>query len=120
MDEQEFSSSNRFRPLRPSDLEDFQRVMILGAKLWGDVQHLRHQLLAPSPEIPSGAGLQELLKLAQWAKMCLDLGDRAAFLPIPKGTVVTAGGRCFSFYEARYEVAKRAIGSIRPDNPSIY
>jgi len=120
MDEQEFFSSNRFRPLRPSDLEDFQRLTILGTKLWGDIQYLTHQLLAPSPDIPAGMGLRELLTLARWAKMCLDLGDRAAFLPIPKGTVVTAVGRCFSFYEARYEVAKRAIASIRPDNPSIY
>jgi hypothetical protein len=119
MDEQEFFSSNRFRALRPSDLEDFQRLMILGTKLWGDIQYLTHQLLAPSPEIPDGVGLRELLTLARWAKMCLDLGDRAAFLPVPRGTVVTVGGRRFSFYEARYEVVKRAIASIEPDNPSI-
>jgi hypothetical protein len=120
MDEQEFFSSNRFRPLRQGDLEDFQRVLILGARLWGDIQYLERQLLAPSPEIPPGAGLQELLKLAQWAKMSLDLDDRATWLQISKGTVIVAGDRRFSIHEARYEIVRRAIASIEPDKPSIY
>jgi hypothetical protein len=52
--EQSFGFVEDWPEWRRHDFEEFQRTAALGAKLWGNSEHLRHQLLLPSPEIRPG------------------------------------------------------------------
>jgi hypothetical protein len=89
------------------NFEKFERVASLGAKLWGNAEHMKRQLELPCPEIPAGARIEDLLLLEQRARMMIS--GRHASLPNP---IVVAGGKQFNFAEACYEIVRRAIAAL--------
>lgn len=118
MDEEEFDS---FMPSRPFGTEDamradarLRRCTALGMALWGrTLEDLQRQLLAPSPEIPSGfdlADLRELQRSAHQISACFSdprskwLSRFASFSP-----AISVGTQRFTVWEARSEIVRRAI-----------
>jgi hypothetical protein len=120
MDEETFFSSIPCRPWRNSDLEKSQAALVLSSKLWGDTENLRRQLLATSPEIPSGLSLQGLRTLLGVAYLGLQFADRIPMGRMPVGTRITVGGQQFSIQEARYEIVQRALASTGNSQASTW
>ena len=116
MDEHEFFAQHPMRPWTRSDFENAHRegtalaqALWLSNKLWGDAETMTRQLLAASPEIPAGLGLQELRSLERLARLGLRFGDRWHGPRVPKGSALWIGGRSLTIWEARYEIVRRAI-----------
>jgi len=80
-------------------------------KLWGDVDHLKQQLLAPTPHIPpelnSRAKLQGLPDIAE------STVNEKRRIGVKDAIEVVAGGICYTLQEARLEIVRRAIKKIR-------
>lgn len=106
-----FEFINEWPEWQRDKVADFERVAALGAQLWGHgkIENLRRQLELPSPEIPPGAGKQELLVLEQQARMKLAANQRWLRLAAP---VITVGADQFSIAEAMYEIVLRAIAAV--------
>ena len=118
MDEQEFDSLMQSRPFGRDDAmrADLQlrRGVTLAIALWGRTpDDLQRQLLAPSPEIPSGFDLTDLRELQRSAeKISAGMSDpryawlsRLAF----SSQTIFVGARRFTTWEARCEIVRRAI-----------
>jgi len=92
---------------------EFERIAALGAQLWGGgkIESLQRQLELRSPEIPPGAGKQELLALKQRARMMLASANHR-WAPNYLTKVVTFGAEQFSVAEAMYEIVRRAIAAL--------
>ena len=104
---------NHWPEWRRENVAEFERIAALGAQLWGGgkIESLQRQLELRSPEIPPGAGKQELLALEQRARMMLaSANDRWAPNYLTK--VVTVGAEQFSVAEAMYEIVRRAIAAL--------
>ncbi len=110
MNEQEFFAQHPMRPWKRSDFENAlpsAPAFWLCAKLWGDVGRMTRQLLANSPEIPRGLGLPELRMLE---RMLVRFGGSWPATPgIPKDSTIVIGGLCYTVWQARYEIVRRAI-----------
>ncbi len=89
------------------NFEKFERVVKIGAKLWGNAENVKRQLELPSPEIPAGATIEDLLLLEQRARWMLS--DRHPFLPNP---IIVAGNKQFNVAEACHEIVRRAIAAL--------
>ncbi len=100
----------RFVEWRRENFDAFQRTVALGAKLWGNAEHLEHQLLLSSPEIPSGATMKDLLTLEWLARERCSVNQK--WMSKPPIAVIVVGARHFNIYEAMYEVVRRAIASL--------
>lgn len=117
MTEEEFDASMPLRPFRSEDtmhLEaDAARCTTLGLALWGRTSDdLQRQLNAPAPEIPSGCDLADLRKLHRTAESIATAlaNPRNAWLSSPPPSPdIFAGAKRFTAWEARCEVARRAI-----------
>jgi hypothetical protein len=118
MDEQEFDSLMQSRPFGRDDAmrADLQlrRGVTLAIALWGRTpDDLQRQLLAPSPEIPSGFDLTDLRELQRRAeKISAGMSDpryewlsRLAF----SSQTIFVGAQRFTAWEARCEIVRRAI-----------
>jgi len=121
MDEQEFDSLMQTRPFgrdeaMQADLQ-LRRGVTLAIALWGGTpDDLQRQLLAPSPEIPSGFDLTDLRELQRSAEKISarmsDLSDpRYAWLSRLAFSYQTifVGAQRFTAWEARCEIVRRAI-----------
>ena len=114
MDEDEFFAQHPMRPWTLSDFENAHRegtalahALWLGNKLWGDIERMTRQLIANSPEIPTGLGLRELRTLE---RMLVRFGGSWPATPgIPKDSRIIIGGLSYTMWEARYEIVRRAI-----------
>jgi hypothetical protein len=123
MDEREFDSLLQSRPFKKEDAmradARLRRSTLLGTALWGRASDdLHRQLIAPYPEIPSGFDLADFRELQRSAQelSSLDLGHpRFAWFRDWAGThqvtarVISVGTQQFTFWEARWEVVRRAI-----------
>lgn len=98
---------------RRDNFADFERVQALGAQLWGHgkVENLQRQLELPSPEIPAGIGIRELLALKQHAAMMLAANQRWAPASRFAAPVITVGAEQFTLVEAMYEIVLRALAA---------
>lgn len=118
MDEQEFDSLMQARPFGRDDAmrADLQlrRGVTLAIALWGRTpDDLQRQLLAPSPEIPSGFDLTDLRELQRRAeKISAGMSEpqyawlsRLAF----SSQTIFVGAQRFTAWEARCEIVRRAI-----------
>lgn len=110
MNEHEFFAHH---PMRPWKRSDFQNALAsapafwLCASLWGDAERMTRQLLANSPEIPTGLGLRELRTLE---RILVHFGGSWPATPgIPKDSRIIIGGFSYTMWEARYEIVRRAI-----------
>lgn len=115
MDEDDFFAQHLMRPWTRSDFESAHRegtalaqALWLGNKLWGDAETMRSQLLAASPEIPSGMGLPELCALERLARLGLRYGGSWHW-PRASRAFLWIAGRSLTIWEARYEIIRRAI-----------
>jgi hypothetical protein len=110
MDDREFV--NDWPEWRRDNFTEFERIIALGNQLWGHgkIENLQRQLELPSPEIPPGAGKQELLALEKHARMMLAANHR--WVPRLVAPVITAGADHFSIAEAMYEIVLRAIAAL--------
>lgn len=110
--EDRFEFVNDWPEWRRDNLADFERVQALGAQLWGfgKIENLKRQLELPSPEIPAGAGEQELLALKRQAGMMLAPNHR--WVPGLSARVITVGTDQFTLAEAMYEIVLRALAAI--------
>jgi hypothetical protein len=107
-----FEFLNDWPEWRRDNFANFQRVQALGSQLWGGgkIEHLQRQLELPSPEIPRGAGKEELLALEKHARMMLASNLRwVSRLAAP---VITVGVDQFSIAEAMYEIVRRALAAL--------
>jgi|SRR5271163_73327 len=109
--EQPFGFVENWPEWRRDKSDDFQRTAALGAELWGNAEHLTHQLLLPSPEIPSRATRKDLLALEWLARQRLASANQK-WMPKPPIPVIVVGADHFNIYEAMYEVVRRAIASL--------
>jgi hypothetical protein len=109
-----FDFVNDWAEWRRDDFAYFERVHGLGARLWGygRIENLTRQLELPSPEIPQGAGKEELLALEKHARMML-LSANHRWASKYLTHVVTVGDNEFTVAEAMYEIVRRAIASLR-------
>ncbi len=110
MKEQEFFARYPMRPWKSSDFQGASPSappLWLSARLWGDAGRMTHQLLADSPEIPTGLALPELRTLE---RLLVHFGGGWPATPgIPKESVIMIGGLSYTMWEARYEIVRRAI-----------
>jgi hypothetical protein len=112
MDEEQLFSWRSMRSWRDGDFEDSQDALALSPKLWGDLENLRRQLLASSPEIPPGLSLSGLRSLLGIATVGLQFGEQMPVPGVPNGTRIVVGAQQFSVHEARYEIVRRAIAAM--------
>lgn len=114
--EDAFEFVNQWPEWRRENVAEFERVAVLGAKLWGDAENLKRQLELPSPQIPAGLGMKELLILEQSARTAVILSHGGLKLVSPRelypGPQITVGAEQFSLCEARYEIVRRAIAAL--------
>lgn len=118
MGEEEFDSLLQSRPFGRDDAmrADLQlrRRVTLAMALWGRTPgDLQRQLLAPSPEIPSGFDLTDLRELQRSAeKISAGMGEpqyaRLSRLTFSSQTIFV-GAQRFTAWEARCEIVRRAI-----------
>jgi hypothetical protein len=110
--EDRFEFINDWAEWRRDNFANFERCQALGAQLWGGgkIENLKRQLERPSPEIPPGAGKQELLALEKHARMMLAANHRWA--PKLFTNVVTVGADQFTVAEAMYEIVRRALATL--------
>ena len=110
MDEEEFDAliqSRRFgtEDAKRADLQ-YRRSISLAATLWNKTaDDLRRQLLAPSPEIPSGFGLadfEDLLRITEPIAVAMSRVASAA-------EAIVIGTQRYTEWEARCEIIRRAI-----------
>jgi hypothetical protein len=120
MEEEEFDSLMQSQPFGRKDAMradvQLRRRRALGIALWGrTLDDLQRQLLAPSPEIPSGfelANFRELQRSAQ--EISAGLSDpRFASLSQShlafSSQAIFVGTQPFTAREARCEIVRRAI-----------
>jgi hypothetical protein len=118
MDEEDFDSLLQSRPFTTKDATradaQLRRCTVLGIALWGrTVDDLKCQLLAPSPEIPSGFTLGDFHELLRSIQNISDgfNNPRHAWLnrlPIFFQTI-SIGTQEFTVWEARCEIVRRAV-----------
>lgn len=110
MNEHKFFAQHPMRPWKRSDFENAlpsAPALWLSARLWCDVGRMTRQLLANSPEIPTGLGLPQLRTLE---RMLVHFGGSWPTTPgIPKDSMIIIGGLSYTLWEARYEIVRRAI-----------
>jgi hypothetical protein len=106
-----FEFINDWPEWRRENMAEFARVTALGSQLWGGgkIENLQRQLELPSPEIPPGAGKQDLLALEKLARMRLAGNPLMPRLTVP---VITVGADQFSIVEAMYEIVRRALAAL--------
>lgn len=126
MDEEEFDSLTQSRPFGRQDAMradvQLRRRMTLGISLWGrTLDDLHRQLLAPSPEIPSGFELADFRELQRSAQeISAGLGDprfaslSQSHLAFSSQTILV-GIQRFTAWEARCEIVRRAIEYLERD-----
>ena len=110
--EEKFDFVNDWPEWRRENLADFERIAVLGAQLWGQgkIENLTRQLELPSPEIPQGAGKEELLALEKHARMMLTANHR--WVPRLAAPIITVGADQFTVAEAMHEIARRALAAL--------
>ena len=110
MDEYEFDSLQ----YEPWDRKKSELFDALKAWLWSmSLDQLKWQLLAKSPEIPPGYGLADFVKLKRHADWVVIALKEPQFLWISRSMpVITLGERCFTAFEARCEIIRRAIAFL--------
>jgi len=121
MNEDEFFANSQMRPWQREEVANQERIWGLAAALWGDADHLKRQLLAPSPSIPEGFDLTDLRRLEGLARFCLRLTDSASpwtasklawLLRMGRPTEeIVIGTDRYTVFEARYEIVRRAIAA---------
>lgn len=126
MDEEEFDSSMQSRQSRPFVRGDAMRAEVqllrgtkllatLGVALWGRTSgELQRQLLAASPEVPSGFDLPDFRELLQVTTQMISGSEpaqkiAALRLLVPSPPTIFVGTQRFTPWEARCEVVRRAI-----------
>jgi hypothetical protein len=126
MDEEEFDSWMQSRQSRPLGREDAMRaeaqllrgrklLATLGVALWGRTSgDLQRQLLAVSPEVPSGFDLpdfQALLQVTTQIISGLQPAQKIASLShlVLSQPTIFVGTQAFTEWEARREVLRRTI-----------
>ena len=99
----------RSAPKTPPQIEaQWRRGATLAVELWGRTPaDLQRQLLARYPAIPGNVNLADLRRLHQTAQK-LAAAPQLAFLCRSSRTV-TVGTQSFTEWEARCEIARRAI-----------
>jgi hypothetical protein len=112
MDERDFDTS-QWRQFESQDLRSEERIAALAAGLWGvTTNHLRRQLLAPFPTLPSGFDLDDYRKLQRRAGVLLlavtKSGSKNPWASL-LWQVILVDARRFTALEARYEIVRRAI-----------
>lgn len=117
MDEQEFDALFQ-RPFGRQDAMQvdarLRRCATLAAALWGRTSDdLRRQLIASTPEIPSGFDLADFRALERSVQMIsARLSDQRFSWLSPRASsspIISVGARRFTLWEARCEVVRRAI-----------
>jgi hypothetical protein len=108
--EEHFDFVNQWPEWRRENAKEFEHIAALGAKLSGNAENLKRQLLLPVPEIPNGLGMEELLVLERHARFALAGAAKDKWLP--KMPAIVVGSDESSFYEAMYEVVRRAIAAL--------
>ena len=112
MDEEEFDALIHLRPFGTEDAKradiQFRRSVSLAATLWGKTaDDLRRQLLAPSPEIPSGFDLADFRDVLQTIEQILAAITKSRTASASQTIVV--GTQRYTEWEARCEIIRRAI-----------
>ena len=88
----------------------YRRSMSLAATLWPKpADDLRRQLLAPSPEIPSGSGLSDFEELLRITEPLAAAMSRMAFA----FEAIVIGTQRYTEWEARCEIIRRAIKYLK-------
>jgi hypothetical protein len=113
MDEQEFDSLLQWRPFECQDLRQAERIAALAARVWGvTTDHLRRQLLAPSPALPLGFDLGDYRKLQRQAEVVLlavtKSGAQNQWASLLSRIILVDDQR-FTVLEAHCEIVRRAI-----------
>jgi hypothetical protein len=114
VDEHEFDSLFQQLYEREEAARAERRLQTLAARLFGfTVDDLQRQLLASSPEIPPGFGLDDFRRLQYRARLLVaslqQKGPRFSWLPGALDEIISVGDRRFTLLEARYEVVRRAV-----------
>ena len=110
MDEEEFDALIQRQPFgtenaKRADLQ-YRRSISLAATVWSKTaDDLRRQLLAPSPEIPSGFGLADFEDLLRITEPLTAAMNRIAFA----SQTIVVGTQRYTEWEARCEIIRRAI-----------
>lgn len=110
MDEEEFDALIHPRPFGTEDAKradlQYRRSISLAGTLWSKTAHdLRRQLLAPSPEIPSGFGLADFEGLLRITEPLAAAMSGMAFA----SEAIVIGTQKYTEWEARCEIIRRAI-----------
>jgi len=110
MDEEEFDALIQRRPFGTEDAKradlQFRRSASLGITLFGKTaDDLRRQLLAPSPEIPSGFDLADFRELLRTTEQLSAWMSRLAFA----SKTIVVGTQRYTEWEAQCEIIRRAI-----------
>lgn len=130
MDEEEFDSLIRARPFGTADVVAWEiqsrgktrLAMTLGTALWGRTPaDLERQLVAAHPEIPPGYDLADFRELLQWAAQMASAVlaaqklrglSHSALATVLSPSIVFAGTRRYTEWEARWEILRRVIGHL--------
>jgi hypothetical protein len=110
MNEEEFDACPPARPFGTDDAKradlQYRRSISLAATVWSKTaDDLRCQLLAPSPEIPSGFGLADFEDLLRITEPLTTAMSRMAFA----SEAIVIGTQSYTEWEARCEIIRRAI-----------
>jgi len=92
------------------NVADFERITALGAKLWGNSEHLKLQLLRPTPEIPPGATMDDLLALERLGLQKIWAAQK--WMPKALQPIIIVGDQQFGLFEAMHEIVRRAIAAL--------
>jgi hypothetical protein len=117
MDEEEFDSLAHWQPFGREDaMQTLHRRVRLANALWGrTASDLQRQLLARYPEIPASFDLADFRDLQQSASAISASRGGPKFAPkfawmSPFASLgIFVGAQCFTAWEARCEIVRRAI-----------
>jgi len=110
MDEKEFDALIKPRPFGTEEAKraelQYRRSMSLAGTLWSKTaDDLRRQLMASSPEIPSGFGLADFQDLLRITEPIAAAMRHTRF----ESETVVVGTQRYTEWEARCEIVRRAI-----------
>jgi hypothetical protein len=119
MDEHDFDALREWRSFKSSDVRRVERLGMFALGLWGrTLEDLHRQLAADHPALPPGCDLADLRRLfgqaqsvlAVYTKETMDHNTRI-FVDrfLRPHDVIVVGTQRFTPWEARCEVARRAI-----------
>lgn len=108
--EDRFEFVNDWPDWRRENVTDFERIAALGAKLWGNAEHLKLQLSRPTPGIPPGVTMDDLLALKELGLQKIWASQK--WMPEALKPIIVIGDTHFGLFEAMHEVVLRAIAAF--------